>query len=254
MNKAFIDGKIYDVMDAKDFGYVPYCGDSLALNMGNFILPIRDGKITVNSKPGIYPNGIFFQYIYPRNEIEALEYSTIHLAYFVDAGTFKEVLEAKEKLERDEYKHLVSSDKKFAPPIDEINDSPLIIALKRAVTEKQCDINRYAEKFGADFNNDRRKFNGKDITAAKYKSISNNMDIRTTLIVEDMNPDVANPMGNRLVVTWVGDGKNDKAYEQFYRESISGSPDLNGYVEDINPNEDLDEDEDDLAGIDICYF
>lgn len=251
MNKAFIDGKIYDVMDEKDYGYVPYYGDSLALKVNDFILPIRDGRLTAQSKPGVYFNGLFRQYVFPRNEAESFDYSTIHLAYFVTAGTFQEVLAAKEKLEKDEYRHLVSTGHKFAPPVDEINDSPLMVGLKRSVTEKQCDINRYAEKFGPDFNNDRRKFNGKDITAAKYSSISRNMDIRTTLIIEDMNPEVANPMGNRLVITWVGDGKNDKAYEKFYRDSLVGSPDLNGEIIEEEPEVVLAEAEDD---VEIMYF
>ena len=57
--------------------------------------------------------------------------------------------------------------------------------------------------------------------------ISNNLDIRTTLIIEDMRPGVANPMGKRIILTWVGDGENDKEYEDFYRHCIKGMPVLN---------------------------
>ena len=81
MNKAFIDGRIYDVMDQKDFGVYSYSGDALAINVGNFILPVRN--TTQISKPGIYFNGIFYRLVMPRDEMEALEYSTVHLAYFV---------------------------------------------------------------------------------------------------------------------------------------------------------------------------
>jgi hypothetical protein len=95
-----------------------------------------------------------------------------------------------------------------------------------AVGEKKCNINRYSNRFGDDFNNDRRKLNGNDITATKYATFGKNMDIRTTLIIEDMNPNVANPMNKRIVHTWVGDGVNDKAYEEFYRNMLTGSPDL----------------------------
>lgn len=224
-NKAFIDGRIYDVIDQKDFGFVSYYGDALAVNVGNYILPVRNSsQIT---KPGIYFNGVFYTLVMPRDELEALDYSTIHLAYFVSASTFKDVVAAKEKLEKDEFNHLVSSTNIFTPVIDPVNDKALILGLKMAVTDKQCDINRYAEKFGPDFNNDRRKFNGNDITAAKYASISNNLDIRTTLIIEDMHPGVANPMGKRIILTWVGDGEHDSMYEDFYRHSIKGMPVMN---------------------------
>lgn len=222
MNKAFIDGKIYDVIDQKDFGYYPYYGDALAVNTGNFILPVR--LTNQIQKPGIYCNGIQYKCVYPRTQEEAMIYSTVHLAYFVSADTFKDIVAAKEKLAKDEFNHLISNDNIFTPVIDVVNDSALILGLKMAVTEKHCDINRYAEKFGPDFNNDRRKFACKDITAAKYKSIGSNMDIRTTLIIEDMHPGVANPMGKRLILTWVGDGEHDEEYEAFYRKNIPATP------------------------------
>lgn len=221
LNKAFIDGKIYDVVEMNDLGNFVYYGDSLAIHYGNFILPFR--MTTTSNKPGAYFNGLFISFIFPTIPEEIEVYSDTHLARFGNASTFRDIVEAREKIDKDEYNHLVSKDNIFVPNIDEINDSPLMIALKTAVTNKSCNINNYSERFGQDFNNDRRKFNSNDITAAKYSSIGGNMDIRTTLIVEDMNPNVANPMGNRLILTWVGDGNNDEAYEDFYRNAIAAA-------------------------------
>ena len=42
-----------------------------------------------------------------------------------------------------------------------------------------------------------------------------------------MHPGVANPMGKRIILTWVGDGEHDSMYEDFYRHSIKGMPILN---------------------------
>ena len=218
MNKAFIDGHIYDVMQQYEFGYYPYYGDSLAVIVGDYILPLRTTRC---NKPGIYCNGITYECVFPKTQEEAAIYSKNHLAYFVSANTFKDVIAAKEKLEKDEFNHLVSRDNIFVPVIDMVNDTALMIGLKMAVAKKNCNINNYSDRFGPDFNNDRRKFNGNDITASKYKSISNNMDIRTTLIIDDMNPDVANPMGQKIILTWVGDGENDTEYENFYRNAIA---------------------------------
>lgn len=219
MNKAFIDGHIYDVMNQSEFGVYPYYGDSLAILIGDYILPVR----TSGNKPGVYYNGITYYWIFPKTEEEALIYSKIHLAYFVSANTFKDVIAAKERLEKDEFNHLISHDNIFVPVIDMVNDTALMIGLKMAVGKKNCNINNYSDRFGQDFNNDRRKFNGKDITAAKYQSISKNMDIRTTLIIEDMRPGIANPMGQKIVLTWVGDGENDNDYETFYRNAIAAA-------------------------------
>lgn len=221
MNKAFIEGKIYDVIEFTEYGIEPYCGDSLALIVGDYILPVRAGNSSgANARPGVYIMGAFYNVLMPRNEQEAETYSKNHLACFVQATTFQDVVKAKEKLEADEFNHLVSSDNVFCPTIDQINDDPLMIGLKMAVQRKQCDINRYSEKFGSDFNNDRRKFNSNDITTKKYESISKNLDIRTTLIIEDMNPQVPNPMKSKIVLTWVGDGTNDSKYETLYNNRI----------------------------------
>ena len=216
-NKAFIDGRIYDVFEQFELGMYQYNGNALALRIGDFVLPIRVGQV---AKPGVYVNGCWYNVVYPNTPEECEMYSISHLAYFESANTFKDVVAEKEKLEQDEFNHLVNSTNVFAPVVDQVNDKPLMLGLKMAVTEKQCDINRYAEKFGSDFNNDRRKFNGHDITAAKYSSISNNLDIRTTLIIEDMHADVANPMNKRIILTWVGDGEHDQDYENFYRNAI----------------------------------
>jgi hypothetical protein len=228
-NKAFIEGRIYDVIE---YGapIFDYSGDALAMKIGNYVLPVRYTSININ-KPGVYVvNGMWMYPVYPTNPQDMDTYNVNHLAYFVSAQTFQDVVAAKEQLERDQYNHLVTSDKVFTPSIDDINDTPLIRGLKMAVTDKKCDINRYSEKFGPDFNNDRRKFNGHDITAAKYASISKNLDIRTTLIIEDMNPNVANPIGKKIILTWVGDGENDTAKEAEYREAICNS---NASLEDM---------------------
>ncbi len=44
-----------------------------------------------------------------------------------------------------------------------------------------------------------------------------------------MNPEVANPIGKRIILTWVGDGVNDQAYEELYKSKLSGvTPNIGG--------------------------
>ena len=52
-------------------------------------------------------------------------------------------------------------------------------------------------------------------------SILSNTDIRVTLVVQDMTPDVANPIGKTLVFPWIGDGVNDEAYTSYISNAIS---------------------------------
>lgn len=232
-NKAFIDGVLYDVIPIEQLTEMPitFITDHLAVIFNGFILPVRL-NVTL-TKPGLYYN-CFCSIVMPKPE-EAEMYSVSNLAYTSDHASFADIIAAREKLESAELRHLVSNDNIYVPVIDQVHDSPLSIALKTAIGEKHCNINRYSSRFGDDFNNDRRKLSANDITAAKYATFGRNMDVRTTLIIEDMSPDVANPIGKRIIHTWVGDGVNDQAYEEFYRRTLSGtSPDIGGecYEED----------------------
>lgn len=218
LNKAFIDGKIYDVVEFNELNCISYMYENLAIHYMNYILPIR---MSDNNKPGFYTNGIFFSVVLPNTEEDMQTYSDTHLAYFGNAETFKDVLEAKEKIYEDEYNHLVSSDEVFTPHIDQTNDTALMFAVKSAIAAKQCNINNYAERFGSDFNNDKRKFNGNSITAGKAESILSNTDVRVTLVIQDMNPNVANPIGKTLVFPWIGDGINDEKYVQYISDAIA---------------------------------
>lgn len=218
LNKAFIDGKIYDVVEFNELGCINYIGDALAVHYSNFILPVR---MSEGNKPGFYTNGMFYSVILPNTEYEVQTYSDTHIAYFGNATTFQDVLQAKEKIYEDEYNHLVSSDEVFVPHIDQTNDTALMFAVKSAIAAKQCNINNYAERFGSDFNNDKRKFNGNSITAGKAESILSNTDVRVTLVVQDMNPNVANPIGKTLVFPWIGDGVNDEEYVRYISDAIA---------------------------------
>lgn len=226
LNKAFIAGRIYNVIEFWDFineqNLQCYCG-TLAIHYNNLVLPYY-GNIYGNNKPGVYLdniNGIYV--ILPMTQEDMSLYSDTHIAYFGDAETFKDVIEAKEQLYKDEFNHLISNDDVFIPNIDQSQDTALMFAVKSAIAAKHCNINNYAERFGADFNNDKRKFNGNSITAGKAESILSNTDVRVTLVVQDMNPNVANPIGNTLVFPWIGDGINDDAYVNYISNALSAA-------------------------------
>lgn len=230
LNKAFINGKIYNVIETNELPYLSMyleTYDNLAVHHMGFILPIYINSCACYL-PGVYCDnqlGIFI--CTPTVPEDCQIYSDSHLAGFGDAQTFHDVLEAKEKIYQDEYNHLISSDEEFTPHIDQTNDTALMFAVKSAIAAKHCNINNYAERFGSDFNNDKRKFNGNSITAGKAESILSNTDVRVTLVVQDMNPDVANPIGKTLVFPWIGDGINDEAYVSHITDAISAMGPIN---------------------------
>lgn len=220
-NKAFINGKIYNVINIEEISpdYITCFPGTLAVHYLNCILPIYINNN--GNTPGIYFDCLGYNIIMPVTDEDIQTYSDTHLACFGDAESFKDIVQAKEKLYKDEFNHLVSSDDVFIPHMDQSQDTPLMFAVKSAIAAKQCNINNYAERFGSDFNNDKRKFNGNSITAGKAESILSNTDVRVTLVIQDMNPNVANPIGKTLVFPWIGDGINDETYVNHINDAIA---------------------------------
>ena len=219
-------GQVFNVVEEHDFIKNPaefvrrvY---NLAVHMRGLILPVYlvyPSPMT----PGIYMNRDgdgFFEVVMPKREEELDIYSDVLLARIGDARTFEDILDAKEKLFQDEYSHLVNNEDVFIPNMDKDKDTALMYAVKAAIAAKQCNINNYSDRFGNDFNNDKRKFNGNSITAGKAETILYNTDIRVSLVVQDMRPDVANPIGAPLVFPWIGDGIYDDEYIKYISDAL----------------------------------
>jgi hypothetical protein len=86
-----------------------------------------------------------------------------------------------------------------------------MIALKQAVNQKHIDINKYAYRFGDNFNNDRRLFEKPTITLSKLKTIAEALDMSCYIIIEDKDKDVPNPIGSQVKVriTNIEEGEAD---------------------------------------------
>ena len=109
-NKAFINGKIYDVIELNQINQIGLNTiiDSLAIHINGFVLPVYSCGI-VYDRPGFYLNDCISSHIvYPNNEEKEI-YSDSHLAYFGSASTFQDVVDAKEKIYKDEYNHLMDA-------------------------------------------------------------------------------------------------------------------------------------------------
>ena len=74
---------------------------------------------------------------------------------------------------------------------------------------QNCDINKYAPRFGENFLNDKRLFKTGSITMNKLISISKNLDIEAELILRDTSDDVPNKMGREVRVILTGDSEDD---------------------------------------------
>lgn len=201
--KAKIDGKIINIVDWDTYNKF---GNELdnnynGIQVNNCILPLR-GKNDL--RPGIYNDGnnVFYRLKFP-DKTDMEDYSPKNIIDFDNASNIKEIIEKQNKLKSMENSILTTADNIFIPQVDP-NDSSEMIALKKAVIAKHIDLDKYEQRFGSNYNNDRRLFNKNSITLVKLKSIADALDMKVSLSIEDKDEDVPNPIGSKITVDITG--------------------------------------------------
>ena len=198
LEKAKIDGAIYDVISREEYVKNPQLYDSPYVAIkGNdgFIYPIRS---RTDNRPGYYTNDAFFFYKQPAVD-EYQTYSSQNIINFKNAETLRDIIKTQQKLVSEERTILTTIDNVFAPDIGE-NDTPEMKATKQAILDKHIDLDKYEPRFGPNYNNDKRLLKKGRITFDKLRAIADALDIKATLTLEDKNPDVPNPIGRVITV------------------------------------------------------
>lgn len=192
IKKGKADGRIYDVVDFNEYtNYIQNDIDGdIAVEEGDYIYPRRSAN---EDKPGVYTNDIYSEFKHPQTDEEKREYSIKNVIDF-DSDTLADHIVKTTQLKNMEREILTSTGDIFTPPIHE-NDEPDMVALKKAVTAKGINLNNYAHRFEANFQNDRRLFNKNKMSMDKFKSFLDIFDMKATITIQDKNPDVPNPMG-----------------------------------------------------------
>lgn len=173
-----------------------------SVQVGDSVLPVKN--FYDPTSPGFYimNNGLIGKIILP-SEKDKEEYSSNNIVDFSDVTTMKELIEKQEEVKKLESEVLSNSDNLFKPIIKE-NDSPEMKAIKQAICLKNIDIDAYADRFGDNFNNDKRLLKGPSITMSKTKSVCDKLDMKVTLTISDKSPDVPNPIGKSITVDICG--------------------------------------------------
>lgn len=202
-NKVKIDESIVDVVPYEDldrFGEDGY--NNVAICKDGYILPYRKQR---DNRVGIYKNGLFATIRKPRNEYERETYraTTDNTVDFNNTDNIRDVIKAQEKLMSLESSLLTTVDNIFIPTVNQ-DDSPEMKALKQAITFKRIDLDKYGSKMGPNYQNNKRLLKKNDITSAKLKEFANTLDLKITMIIEDMNDQVINPMHGKIEVVLNG--------------------------------------------------
>jgi len=205
MKRIKIDNKIYNVINSYDLQNINQLPSNTAiLSEDGNVYPIRS---SIDIDTGLYKknNLILEKKI---NESEDLEkYSNKNIIDFDSAQNIHDIIEKSNNLRDLEKEILTSPDNIFTPSIGP-NDTAEMKALKQAIINKHIDLDKYEDRFGASYSNDKRRFKKDEITMKMLKRICNNLDIKASIILEDTSSTVPNPMGSIIKVELTSGGDN----------------------------------------------
>lgn len=199
IGKSFIEGASYDVISLDDLrkNLPVYCNitDKVAVLYNNYVLPIRNPSI-YSTEPGYYLSYGFSKIILPNSYVPGMVVDD--MIDFRNVKEFKDLVEARIKIDNINREYLSSTDNITRPSISEY-DEPLMIALKRFIIAKNIDINKYSQKLEQP-SNDKRKLNGNKISIGKFSNFIEALDGVAKIVIEDAHNNPPNPSGVTIEV------------------------------------------------------
>lgn len=203
MKKARIDRRIVDVIDEEEFIRRSQLDDenSRLMTEDTAVLGPHDKIYPITRQysqevPSAYDVGPMIMYNIPQHYMNDPQYDKQQLIDFEDVKSLQDSIRKQSQLQEAERSILISPDNIFTP-IPQETDTPEMSLLKQAITRKGIDIENYKQRFGSDFNNDKRLFDQSSITFFKLKRVCKIFDIKVSITLEDQ-PGAPNPIGEKL--------------------------------------------------------
>ena len=173
----------------------------------DYVFPVRN---VTDLRPGSTSRGsncVMFLRV-PEQIPEEFE-SARALVDFSDAKTIQDIVEKQNECKQYEREILCNAENIYRPPLLP-TDTPAMRGLKDAMISKNFDLDKYQDRFGLNYPNDKRQMNKDDITLKMLRRMAANTDIEVTMTFRDKSPDVPNPMGREITVNITGDGTDDE--------------------------------------------
>jgi len=181
MKKGVVNGTMYTIYDF-DEAMKNVEDINVAIEEDGKVFPII-GKSNAYQTNGVVLDGCMATFISADKDQSKYELENMKIIDFSNAKSMQDQIEKSSELRSMEETILINPDNIFNVRIKP-NDLPEMIGLKEAVNRKNIDINKYAYRFGDNFNNDRRLFEKDTITLAKIKTISEALDMDCYVIFE----------------------------------------------------------------------
>ena len=211
MKKAKIGRRILDVIDESEFirrsslnpDIVASVAEDTAIEKDGHVYPVT--KQYSKDVTGVTDLGKVLLYSLTDQDKSADEYKVENVIDFENVKSLQESISKQNQLMSAERTILVSPENIFTPVIKE-EDTPEMKLLKQAICLKGIDLDNYKQRFGSDYNNDRRLFEQNSITFFKLKRLAEIMDMNVSLSLED-KPGAPNPIGEKLTIQITSDGE-----------------------------------------------
>lgn len=205
LKKAKIEGQMYDVISLETLHQSPELYDSgpIAIEMKDkdgdtVILPYRFGLIKNDKVPGVYDSGhVIEQFVYPTKNNKA-EYQPETID-FSNIENIQDYIEKHSQMKGIEREILAGASDVYYPNVSG-HESAEMKCLKDAIIAKRIDIDKYAPRFGSDFQNTKRKLNDDTVTLFQLKRICKGLDMKVEIVISDSEGEIANPIGRELRV------------------------------------------------------
>ena len=196
MQKCLYTGdKLYDVVPISDYYRSPqsYVSKGTAIDIGqDHVFPVISD---LDKGPGIVIKQNKPIAICKNTDSDEMDkYESSKCIDFSKSESMGEFMEKQTLLHQLEKDVLSNPDNIFAPDVDP-SEAPAMQLLKKAVTTKHIDLDKYESRFGSNYANDKRLFNKPSISMQMLTRVCNALDIKATLTLEDQVGDIANPMG-----------------------------------------------------------
>lgn len=208
LKKASLDGRLVDVLSFERLEETKelYTSTNTAAGIEvktskgeEFILPFRDTASINGGKPGVYTCGnVGYMIKYP-DQRDKDKYKP-EVIDFHNVDTIQDFIDKQDRVRDAERELLCTPDNIYKPVVKE-TDAPEMKALKQAICAKNIDIDKYADRFGENFPNDKRKLKDDKISLFLLKRMGECLDMNIDLIISDKNPDVPNPIGAPIRVS-----------------------------------------------------
>jgi hypothetical protein len=224
VSSAMIKGETYNVL-----GYEEYRESQALWGLGSiavaekvgedtYLLPYRgeyvEGKST---QPGIYSSGSLDFEVMPK-ESDEKNYKNIPIVTISSKDDIQTILEKENVLSKLAEPWITNPDN-----ITQINikdtDEPGMVCLKSAINSKHCDIDKYNQRFGQNFPNDKRQLKNSSVTLKIIDRYCENLDMEAILTIRDKEAGVPNPMKHPISVSLTTGEFLNMNFEDYGEES-----------------------------------